>query len=162
MSIQVGDKLPSVKLKRLGAEGMEEVDTGDLFAGKKIVLFGVPGAYTPTCHKSHLPGFVARADEIKAAGVDEIICVAVNDPFVFKAWGTELGADGKVTMLPDGNGALAKAMGLDFDGAGAGLGVRNKRFSLTAKDGVVETLEVEASPGDLSVSSADSCLAKLG
>lgn len=162
MSIKVGDKLPSVKLKRLGAEGMEEVDTANLFAGKKVVLFGVPGAYTPTCHKDHLPGFVARADAIRAKGIDDIICVAGNDPFVFKAWGQAHNVAGKVTMLPDGNAEFIRALGLDFDGSGAGLGTRCKRFSLTAEDGVVKSLEVEDKPGDLSVTSADSCLTKLG
>lgn len=162
MSIQVGDKLPSVKLKRLGAEGLEEVDTGELFAGKKVVLFGVPGAWTPTCHKNHLPGFVARADEIRAKGIDDIICVAGNDPFVFKAWGAEHKVEGKVTMLPDGNAEFIRALGLDFDGSGAGLATRCKRFSLTAEDGVVKSLEVEAKPGDLTVTDAGSCLTGLG
>lgn len=161
MSIQVGDKLPSVKLKRLGAEGLEEVDTGDLFAGKKVVLFGVPGAFTPTCHKEHLPGFVARADDIRKKGIDDIICVAGNDPFVFKAWGEAHNAGGKVTMLPDGNAEFIKALGLDFDGSGAGLGTRCKRFSLTAEDGVVKALVVEDKPGDLTGTSADSCLSNL-
>ena len=162
MSIKVGDKLPSVKLKRLGAEGMEEVDTGELFAGKKIVLFGVPGAWTPTCHKDHLPGYVARADEIRAKGIDDIICVAINDPFVFKAWGDAHEVEGKVSMLPDGNAEFIKALGLEFDGSGAGLATRSKRFSLTAEDGVVKSLVVEEKPGDLAVSDAGSCLTKLG
>lgn len=161
MSIQVGDKLPAVKIKRLGDQGMEEIDTGALFAGRKVVLFGVPGAYTPTCHARHLPGYVANADSIKAKGVDEIVCMAVNDPFVLKAWSEGLGAAGKVSILPDGNGEFTKAIGMDFDGSGAGLGVRSKRFSLVANDGVVESLEVEAKPSDLNVADAESCLTRL-
>lgn len=161
MSIKVGDKIPSVKLKHLTDEGMAEVDTGELFAGKKIIFFGVPGAYTPACHKTHLPGYVAKADEIKAKGIDEIVCVAVNDPFVMKVWGDQQGAAGKVTMLPDGNGALTEALGLGFDGSGAGLGTRSKRFSLVAEDGVIKSLEIEDSPGDVTVTGAESCMTKL-
>jgi peroxiredoxin len=124
MTIQVGDKIPEVTLKWLTASGMAEVKTADLFKGRKVVLFSVPGAYTPTCSKEHLPGFISRADEIKAKGVDDIVCLAVNDPFVMQAWGNEQGAEGKVTMLPDWNGRLTDAMGLTQDISMAGLGVR--------------------------------------
>jgi len=161
MTIKVGDTIPSVTLKRLTADGMSEVDTGEYFKGRTVVLFSVPGAYTPTCSKEHLPGFIARADEIKGKGIDEIVCLAVNDPFVMQAWGNEQGAEGKVTMLPDGNGDLTKALGLTQDISVAGLGVRGKRFSMRIKDGVVETLDVEEGKG-VTVSGADQCLVSLG
>jgi peroxiredoxin len=161
MSIQVGDKIPAVTIKRLGATGLEEVDTGSLFAGKKVVFFGVPGAFTPTCHKKHLPGYVANADAIKAKGVDEIVCMAVNDPFTLNSWGDALGATGKVSLLPDWNADLTKAMGLEFDGSGAGLGTRCKRFSMLVEDGEVKSLEVEAAPSDLTKTSAESCMLEL-
>ena len=138
-----------------------DVDTGALFQGRKVVLFSVPGAYTPTCSAEHLPGYVARAEAIKAKGVDDIVCLAVNDPWVMQAWGDAHGAAGKVTMLPDGNGAFTKAMGLEQDLSGATLGVRGKRFSMIVDDGVVESLEVETSKG-VSVSGADACLVQLG
>ena len=138
-----------------------DVDTGALFQGRKVVLFSVPGAYTPTCSAEHLPGYVARAEAIKAKGVDDIVCLAVNDPWVMQAWGDAHGAAGKVTMLPDGNGAFTKAMGLEQDLSGATLGVRGKRFSMIVDDGVVESLEVETGKG-VSVSGADACLVQLG
>lgn len=157
MSISVGDQFPSVTVKRLGDGGMEDVDTGALTKGRKVVLFGVPGAYTPTCHKEHLPGYINRADDLKSKGVDEIVCLSVNDPFVMKAWGEETGASGKVTMLPDGNGAITEALGLGVDMSGAGLGTRCKRFSMVVDDGKVTTLNVEENPGKLDVSSAEKC-----
>ena len=161
MTIKVGDSIPAVKLKRLGAEGMEEVDTGEFFKGRTVVLFSVPGAYTPTCSKEHLPGFVGKADDIKGKGVAEIVCLAVNDPFVMQAWGAAHGAEGKVSMLPDWDGNLTKAMGLDQDISVAGLGVRGKRFSMTIEDGVVKALNVEDGKG-VTVSGADACLTNLG
>jgi peroxiredoxin len=161
MTIQVGETIPEVTLKWLTASGMAEVKTSDLFKGRKVVLFSVPGAYTPTCSKEHLPGFIARADEIKAKGIDDIVCLAVNDPFVMQAWGTEQGAEGKVTLLPDGNGALTTALGLTQDISVAGLGVRGKRFSMLVDDGVVKSLDVEEGKG-VSVSGADHCLVSLG
>ncbi|MCX4240586.1 peroxiredoxin [Paraliomyxa miuraensis] len=160
MTIKVGDKVPEVTLKWLTADGMAEVNTAEFFKGRTVVLFSVPGAYTPTCSKEHLPGFVARAEDIKAKGVDEIVCLAVNDPFVMQAWGKEQGADGKVTMLPDGNGEFTKAMGLTQDISVAGLGVRGKRFSMRVKDGVVETLGIEEGKG-VTVSGADQCMVSL-
>lgn len=158
MSIQIGDKVPAVTVKHMTDSGLKELDTGDLFAGKKVVMFGVPGAFTPTCHKNHLPGYLARADELKGEGVDAIVCLAVNDPFVMKAWGDDLDVGDKVTMLPDGNGEFTKALGLGFDGSGAGLGTRAKRFSLVAEDGVVKKLHIEENPGEVVVSGADKCL----
>jgi peroxiredoxin len=160
MSIKIGDKVPSVGLKRLGKSGLEEVRTDKLFEGKKVVLFSVPGAYTPACSNEHLPGYVANAAAIKAKGVDEIICLAVNDPFVMKAWGEAHGATDKVTMLPDGNGEFTKALGLTQDVSAAGLGTRGKRFSMIVVNGKVTSLDVE--PGKaVDVSSAGSCLLKL-
>ena len=161
MAIQVGDSIPSVTLKLLGDDGMEEVSTEALFAGQKVVLFSVPGAYTPTCTARHLPGFVEHIDDFKAKGVDRVICMAVNDPFVMKAWGVQGGADGKVTMLPDGNGTFTKALGLEMDGSAFGLGERSQRFALIAEDGKVTTLAVEPG-GGLEVSSAEKMLEALG
>lgn len=161
MTIKVGDALPNVTLKRLGENGMEDVSFGDYIAGRKIVLFAVPGAFTPGCTLKHLPGYVANADKIKATGVDEIICVAVNDPFVMKAFGEQANATGKVTMLPDWNAELVSAMGLSFDASGAGLGTRAKRFSMIVENGVVATLDVEDTPSNIELSGADVCLAKL-
>lgn len=161
MSIKVGDKVPSVKIKHLTAEGMQEMDTGELFAGKKVIMLGVPGAFTPSCSNIHLPGYVSKADELKAKGVDAIVCMAVNDPFVMKVWAEQQNVAGKVTMVPDGNGAFTKALGLDLDGSGAGLGHRCKRFSLVAEDGVVKSLEVENVPSEVGVTGVESCMVKL-
>ena len=161
MPISVGDRVPSVELNRLGSDGFETVDTGTFFSGRKVVLFSVPGAFTPTCSNEHLPGYVQRADEIKAKGIDEIVCLAVNDPFVMSAWGEAHDAGGKVTMLPDGNGAFTTALGLEADLSGLGLNVRGKRFSMLIDDGVVQSVEVEDG-GGVSVSGADACLVALG
>jgi len=153
MTIAVGDKLPNVKVVKATADGIDAVQTGDYFAGKKVVLFSVPGAFTPTCSAKHLPGFVEKAAALKAKGVDEIVCTAVNDPFVMKAWGAANGSP-EVTMLADGNGDLAKALDLTMDGTGFGLGLRGQRFAAVINNGVVEQLHVEA-PGDFKVSSAE-------
>jgi len=161
MTINVGDKVPEVTLKRLTADGLGEVKTSELFAGRTVVVFSIPGAYTPTCTREHLPGYIARAEEIKAKGVDEIVCIAVNDPFVLKAWGDALGAGDKVSVLSDWNGALVEAMGLTQDISVAGLGVRGKRFAMRVKDGVVESLDVETGK-ELTVSGADHCIVSLG
>ena len=160
MSINVGDKVPAVTIKRLGEGGMEAVNTGEFFAGKKIVLFSVPGAFTPTCSMTHLPEFIENADAIKAKGVDDIVCLAVNDPFVMKVWGETQGADGKITMLPDGNGEFTGAMGLTQDISVAGLATRGKRFAMVINDGVVESLDIEEGKG-VTVSGAPACLAKF-
>ncbi|MEQ8695177.1 MAG: peroxiredoxin [Bauldia litoralis] len=160
MSISVGDKIPAVKLKTMTAEGMAEVDTSEFFKGKKVVMFAVPGAFTPTCSAKHLPGFVAKADDFKAKCVDEVACVSVNDAFVMDAWGKNQSTGGKVTMLADGNGEFTSALGLEMDGSGFGLGTRSQRYALVADDGVVTELAVEA-PGAFEVSSAESVLSKL-
>ena len=154
MTIQTGDKLPETTLVKVTENGPEQVSTADYFKGRKVALFSVPGAFTPTCSAKHLPGFVDKAAELKAKGVDEIVCTAVNDAFVMGAWGASAGADDKVSMLADGNGDFVKALGLTMDGTGAGLGMRGQRFSMIVKDGVVEQLNVEA-PGEFRVSSAD-------
>ena len=159
MTISVGDKIPSATLKVMGAEGPKDMTTDELFAGKKVVLFGVPGAFTPGCSKAHLPGFVVKADDILAKGVDTIACVAVNDAFVMDAWGKEHNAE-KITMLGDGNGELANKMGLEMDGSGFGLGTRNKRFALIADDGKVSWLAVDES-GAVEKSKAEEVLANL-
>ena len=160
MAIQQGDKLPGATLIAMGAEGPEQVDLGAKLGGRKVVIFAVPGAFTPTCSAKHLPGFIEKADALKAKGVDEIACTAVNDAFVMGAWGKSAGADEKVTMLADGNGDFAKAVGLTMDGTKFGLGTRGQRFSMIVKDGVVEDLNVEE-PGDFKVSSAEYMLEKL-
>lgn len=162
MSIKIGDRFPAVTLKRLGANGMEDVKTTELLAGRKIVLFAVPGAFTPSCALKHLPGYIGQADAIRAKGVDEIICLAVNDPFVMKHWGEIAGAEGKVTMLPDGNGELTRLLDLGMDGSGAGLGFRAKRFSMVIENGVVTDLQVEEKASDVSVSGAEACAVRLG
>ncbi|NMW31166.1 peroxiredoxin [Altererythrobacter sp. RZ02] len=159
MTISVGDTLPDVKMVKATAEGPEQVQSSEYFAGKKVALFSVPGAYTPTCSARHLPGYVEKAEELKAKGVDEIACTAVNDAFVLGAWqGANNAAD--VTMLADGNGDFAEAVGLTMDGSGFGLGQRGQRFSMVVNNGVVEQLNVEA-PGDFSVSSAEHMLGQL-
>lgn len=158
--ISVGDKLPTEGLKTMGADGPEDVDFSAMTAGKKVVIFSLPGAFTPTCSAKHLPGFVQHTDAIKAKGVDAIGCLAVNDAFVMGAWGDAQGADGKVTMLADGSGIFTKALGLELDLVAAGLGMRGQRFALIAEDGVVTHLAVEEG-GTFDVSSAESILAKL-
>lgn len=160
MSIQVGDKIPDITLKRLGADGMEEISTGEFFAGKKVVMFAVPGAFTPTCSAKHMPGFVSHAEELAAKGVEKVACLSVNDPFVMKAWEKDQNSSDIVEMLPDGNGAFTEALGLQMDGAPFGLGQRSKRFALIAEDGVVKELLVEEG-GGLNVSSAENVLSKL-
>ncbi|MGK6355482.1 peroxiredoxin [Sphingomonas sp. DT-207] len=160
MTIQVGDRIPTTSFTKVTESGPEQVSSDDFFAGRKVALFSVPGAFTPTCSAKHLPGFVEKADELKAKGVDEIACTAVNDAFVMGAWGKTSGVDDKVTMLADGNGTFAKAVGLEMDGSGFGLGTRGKRYSMVVNDGVVEQLHVEA-PGQFEVSSADYLLARL-
>ncbi|MBE5073214.1 peroxiredoxin [Erythrobacteraceae bacterium E2-1 Yellow Sea] len=159
MSISVGDKIPDVTFVKATANGPEKVSSADFFAGKKVALFSVPGAFTPTCSAKHLPGYVEKAGELKAKGVDEIACTAVNDAFVMGAWKAASGSD-DVTMLADGNGDFAQAVGLTMDGSGFGMGTRGQRFSMVVDDGVVSELNVEA-PGDFSVSSAEHMLGQL-
>jgi len=160
MTIKVGDTIPSMKLMAAGADGPKEVSTDELFKGKKVVLFAVPGAFTPTCSAKHLPGFVENADAILAKGADSIVCMAVNDPFVLAAWAKSQGVDGKITMLADGSGVFTKAMGLELDLVARGLGVRSQRFALIADDGKVTYLAIEP-PGGFDVSRAESVLAHL-
>lgn len=160
MTIAVGDKIPAVTLKTMVDGNMKDITTAEIFGGKKVVLFAVPGAFTPTCSMKHLPGFIEKAKEIKAKGVDTIACVSVNDAFVMDAWGKAQNAGTNVLMLADGNGALAKALGLDFDGSGIGFGLRSQRYALIAKDGVVTGLFVEK-PMKFEVSSAEAVLARL-
>lgn len=159
MPIQMGDKIPSVTLKHFNDDGMQEIKTDDIFSGKKVVLFAVPGAFTPTCHNKHLPGFIEHADALKGKGVDEIVCMAVNDPFVMRAWGSQTGAEAKMTMLPDGNGELTRAMGLQMDGSGFSLGERSKRFAMIVEDGTVTAIGIDDS--GVNASGAEAILAKL-
>jgi glutaredoxin/glutathione-dependent peroxiredoxin len=161
MTIQVGDKLPAANLKQLTADGIKDVSVGDLTRGKKVVLFAVPGAFTPTCSERHLPGFVEQAEALKAKGVDTIACVAVNDPFVLGAWEKARNVGGKVTMLSDGNGDFTRALGLEFDGSGFGLGKRSRRYAMVVEDGTVKTLLVEEVPSQAERSSASAILATL-
>jgi glutaredoxin/glutathione-dependent peroxiredoxin len=160
MAIKVGDKIPAAKLRVMSAEGPKEISTDEIFKGKKVVLFAVPGAFTPTCSAKHLPGFVQNAAAIKAKGVDTVACVAVNDAFVMGAWGKAQGADDKVMMLSDGNGTFTKELGLEMDGSAVGLGTRSQRYAMVVQDGVVKTLNVEA-PRAFEVSSAEAIIKAL-
>ncbi|HYD38355.1 MAG TPA: peroxiredoxin [Allosphingosinicella sp.] len=160
MSIKVGDKLPKATLVKATPEGPQPIDSEDYFGGRRIALFSVPGAFTPTCSARHLPGYIDRVDELKGKGVDEIACIAVNDAFVMQAWAESAGAAGKVTMLADGNGDFARALGLTMDGSKFGLGERGSRWSAIVNDGVVEQLHVEE-PGAFNVSSADYLIERL-
>lgn len=160
MTIAVGDKLPEATLTEMTGEGPKPRTTGEIFDGRKVALFSVPGAFTPTCSAKHLPGFIQQADSLKAKGVDEIICIAVNDAFVMGAWGKAQNADGKVSMLADGNGDFSIALGLDLDARAHGMGVRGKRFSMVVENGEVKVLNVEG-PGEFQVSSADHMLTQL-
>ena len=160
MAVKVGDKVPAVKIKHKTADGVKDVDTGELFAGKKVVLFALPGAFTPTCSAKHLPGFVDKNADIKKKGVDLVACLSVNDAFVMEAWGKDQKVGDKVMMLADGNVDFTKAMGLEMDGTGFGMGHRSKRYAMVVDNGVVKSLEVEQ-PGKFEVSSAEAVLTKL-
>jgi peroxiredoxin (alkyl hydroperoxide reductase subunit C) len=160
MTIKVGDTIPSMKLMMATPEGPKETSTDDIFKGKKVVLFAVPGAFTPTCSAKHLPGFVQNADAFKAKGVDTVACIAVNDAFVMGAWGKDQGCADKVTMLADGSGNFAKALGLELDLNARGMGLRSQRYALVADNGKVTHLGVEA-PGGFEVSKAESILSAL-
>ena len=159
MTINVGDRLPDVQLSVVTPNGPEEVSTKDYFAGRRVALFAVPGAFTPTCSARHLPSYVEKAGELKGKGVDEIACISVNDPFVMGAWGERDGST-EITMLADGNGAFADAVGLAMDGSKFGMGKRSQRYSMLVNDGVVEQLNVEA-PGEYRASSAETLLEQL-
>ncbi len=155
MTINVGDRIPSLTLKQLTSEGVKEFTTDEIFRGKRIVLIAVPGAFTPACSQRHLPGYVDKAADIKAKGIDEIACVAVNDAFVMGAWGRDQKAEGKVRMLADGSGDFARALGLELDLSKGGLGVRSKRYSMLVDDGVVKSLNVEQQPGQVDLSGVE-------
>ena len=160
MAIAVGDKIPDAKVRVKDDNGINEVSTDELFGGKKVALFAVPGAFTPTCSAKHLPGFIQNADALKAKGIDSIVCVSVNDAFVMDAWGKAQGAAGKVVMAADGNGDFTKAMGMELDGSGFGLGQRSKRYSAIVDNGVVKSLNIDAG-GEFGASSAETMLDQL-
>ncbi len=147
MTIAVGEKLPDAKFKTLTEDGPKELTTADIFSGKTVVLFGVPGAFTPTCSNNHLPGYLENYDAIKARGVDTIAVISTNDAFVMGAWARFTGGEGKILFLADGSGEFAKATGLDLDLSANGMGLRNKRFSMIAEDGVVKSINIETQPG---------------
>lgn len=155
MTIKVGDRIPDSKFTVMGPEGPAARTTGDVFTGRKVALFAVPGAYTPTCHKNHMPGFVDRVDELKKRGVDAVACTAVNDVFVLTNWAKDTGADGKIDMLADGSADFVKALGLEIDLSGFGLGVRSKRYAMLVDDGVVKVLNIDDSPPVHDKSSAE-------
>ncbi|MGQ5702392.1 peroxiredoxin [Sandaracinobacteroides sp. A072] len=160
MTIKVGDQVPHAVLMKMTQDGPAPVDTNDLFRGRTVALFAVPGAFTPTCSAKHLPGFIEKAGEFAGKGVDEIVCLSVNDAFVMGAWGKSSGAEDKISMLADGNGDFSKALGLTMDGSKFGMGTRSQRFSMLVKDGKVAELNVEE-PGAFKVSSAEHLLAQL-
>ena len=161
MSISVGDKLPDATFLTMTAEGPTQMSTADVFDGRKVVLFAVPGAFTPTCHKKHLPGFVAHAEELKSKGVDSIACVSVNDVFVMNAWAEQTGARDVLTFLADGSADFTRAIGMELDASGVGLGIRSKRYALLVDDGVVTVMNVEEVAGSAEASSAEKILAAL-
>jgi len=160
MAIQAGDKIPSVNLQHMGADGVETISSDDLFAGKKVVLFALPGAFTPTCSASHLPGYVVASDDLFAKGVDRIVCLSVNDAFVMDAWGQQHNADDRVMMIADGSGHFTTAVGLGLDLDATGMGLRSRRYAMIVNDGVVEVLNVEA-PKEFKVSDAQTILSSL-
>jgi len=160
MTIGVGDRVPSLTLTKVGESGPEQVSSDEYFKGRKVALFSVPGAFTPTCSAKHLPGYLEKAEDLKAKGIDEIACTSVNDAFVMDAWSKSADAGDAVTMLADGNGTFAEAVGLTMDGSKFGLGKRGQRYSMVVNDGVVEQLNVEA-PGEFNVSSAEHMLNEL-
>jgi peroxiredoxin len=161
MTIKVGERLPNVTVRQVTPDGPKPVETKDYFAGKTVVLFGLPGAFTPTCHKNHLPGFIVSEAAFKTKGVDAIAMTSVNDHFVLSAWSDATGAKGHIDFLADGAGAFAKALGLDFDASAGGLGVRSKRYAMLVVDGVVKELNIEPEPGKADVSSAQHLLEQM-
>ncbi|MGO4403215.1 peroxiredoxin [Bosea sp. RAF48] len=161
MTIQVGDKLPQATFRVMTADGPAARTTDDLFKGRKVVLFAVPGAFTPTCHKNHLPGYLAKADEIKAKGVDAILVTSTNDVFVLDAWSKATGGAGVIEFLSDGNADFATEIGLSMDGSGFGMGTRSRRYSMLVEDGVVKSLNVEEAAGKADASGAETMLQQL-
>ena len=160
MTIKAGDRMPEGKFKTMGEKGPQDLTTGQLFDGKRVVLFSVPGAFTPTCDAKHLPGYVELADKLRAKGVVTIACMAVNDVFVMNAWGKASNVAGKVLMLADGNGEYARALGLELDGKGFGMGMRGQRFAIVVDKGIAQQVDIEA-PGQFKVSAAEAVLAQL-
>ena len=160
MTIKAGDHMPEGKFKTMGEKGPQDLSTAELFDGKRVVLFSVPGAFTPTCSAKHLPGYVELADKLRAKGVDTIACMAVNDVFVMNAWGKASNVAGKVLMLADGNGEYARALGLEMDGRGFGMGMRGQRFAIVVDKGVAKQVDIEA-PGQFKVSAAEAVLAQI-
>lgn len=161
MTIKVGDRLPEATFRTMTPDGAKPLTTSEVFAGKKVAFFAVPGAFTPTCHRNHLPGFVEKAADFKARGIDAIAVTAVNDVFVMDAWAKASGAEGKIQFLSDGNGDFAKAIGLSLDMGGGGMGTRSQRYSMIVEDGVVKALNVEDSPGKADASGAAALLGQL-
>jgi peroxiredoxin len=161
MTISVGEKIPSLKLRHMTKDGVKEIATDDIFKGKKVAIFGLPGAFTPTCSAKHLPGFVAHFDKFKAKGVDTIVCISVNDAFVMDAWGKNQNVGDKVLMVADGNADFAKGLGIEMDGTGYGMGLRMKRFSAYVVDGTVKSFNLEK-PGSFEVSNAETMLGQVG
>lgn len=161
MPISVGDRIPEASLKQVDADGAKDVSTNDFFGGRKVVLFGVPGAFTPTCSNNHLPGFVENRDAIGAKGIDDVAVISVNDHFVMKAWAGFTGAEDKITFLSDGNGDVTRALGLDIDLSKGGLGARSKRYSMIVDNGVVTAVNVEENPGEAVTSGAARILEQL-
>jgi glutaredoxin/glutathione-dependent peroxiredoxin len=161
MAIKVGDRLPEATFRVIGPDGIKTLTTKDVFGGKRVVLFAVPGAFTPTCHLKHLPGFIESAEDFKKQGIDKVVCIAVNDPFVLSAWEDKSGGKDKVLFLSDGNAEFTKKIGMDFDGSGFGLGTRSKRYAAFIEDGVVKILNVEDSPAVADASTAAKILEAL-
>ena len=161
MTLGVGDRLPEANFKILTEEGPSDMSTGDVFSGKKVVVFAVPGAFTPTCQALHVPNFLGNLDAFEEKGVNTVACIAVNDPFVLTEWARKTAADGKILFLSDGNAEFTKAAGLDFDGSAAGLGTRSRRYAMLVEDGVVKALNIEQAPKVVDVSSAEKILEAL-
>ena len=161
MTISVGDRLPEVNFKILTQDGLSDMSTGDVFGGKKVVIFAVPGAFTPTCQAMHVPNFLGSLDAFRAKGVDTVACIAVNDAFVLDEWAKKTAADGKILFLSDGNADFTKAVGLDFDASANGLGTRSKRYAMLVEDGVVKVLNIENVPKTVDASSAEKILEVL-
>jgi peroxiredoxin len=160
MTIAVGKKVPNIDLYKMGAKGPEKISSEELFAGKRTVLFAVPGAFTPTCSQAHLPGYLVKGDDLRAKGIDQIVCLSVNDAFVMDAWGKQQNVEDKILMVADGSGDFTRAVGLEWDMSGRGLGLRSQRYSMVIQDGVVEYLNVEE-PGKFEVSDAETMLEVL-
>ena len=161
MSAKAGDKIPEATLMHMSDAGPAPITTGELFGGKTVALFALPGAFTPTCSNQHLPGFIENAEALNAAGVDTIVCLSVNDAFVMDAWGKQQGATGKVMMVGDGNAELTQKLGLSMDGSGFGMGTRSLRYSMVVRDGVIEQLNLEGNPGQAVDSGAENLLSQL-